>query len=1334
VKEAGWSIPDHISGGRTAVHSVVDVMLHRARIAADTVGYHLHLPAPGGGEEVQQLTYGELHTRARRVASALLDGGRPAAGTRAVLLYPPPSADYIASFLGCMYADVLPVPAYPPLNTDQWAALATVVRDCGAELVCTTDAMVQGTREALAAAGAAQVRVVATDRTAEALAEGAIARPGADSTVFLQYTSGSTGHPKGVIVRHRNLLANLEVIESAFGHTADSIGVIWLPPYHDMGLIGGILTPLHQGFPVHLTSPLAFLQDPLSWLRLVSRTGATTSGGPDFAYALCARKAGPEEVAGLDLSAWNVAFNGAEMLRPQTLDAFTETFGPAGFRRSAFLACYGMAESTLMATGTPVTREPLVTPEDKAVASGEPRGLEVRIVAPDERRVLPDGEEGEIWLRGPSVTAGYWGRPEETETAYQAMLADGAGPFLRTGDLGYLYDGQLVVVGRIKDLIIVRGRNIAPAQLEEAAWRAAPELRPGCAAAFALDGVHGEEIALVAEARNSEPTAEQLQEIARRMRSAVTAACGVTLRLAVVVPPGAVPKTSSGKVRRSLCRDLLRRAALDELHRTDFRLRAGAPQDRTSAEAQADAPQIRDGQAAGAPPDRDVAGQPCTGPATADAIAEAAASVLGVPADEVHRDRKWTELGLDSLGTVEVATAVQERLGREVPVGLLFERPTVNALADELRPREPAATVDDEAPDRTPEASEPIAVVGLACRMPGEADNGDAFWELTRHGRDLTTEPPAKRGELTGSPGGEPPSGRLGALDDIDCFDAPLLEVSAPEARAMDPQHRLLLETAWAALEESGTEPWSLRGSRTGVYVGICAADYARIAERGRLSRFTGVGASPAAAAGRVSYHLGLRGPSLSVDTACSSSLAAVHLAIQALRHGECERALVGGVNLVLADEPTHALARLGVLSPGGRCRPFDETADGYVRGEGCGVVVLVPLSTARRQGLPVRAVIRGSAIGHNGAGNGITAPSGTAQRTVMADALRDAGLPASRIGYVEAHGSATPLGDAIELASTGAVYGTDRSAQDPLRIGSVKSSLGHLEAAAGIAGLIRTVLALENAEFPALPLPHGPNPKADWAGLGLSVAAEPQPWPPGGEAPRAAAVSSFGFSGTNVHVVLEEAPPAEHRAVLEGRRVIVPVSARTVDALRESVGRLAAALSATTPELTAVAGTLAEHRTRFAHRAAFHATSLPELLAKLDKWLADPPPAARSIPVPQLRLTTATDVAERALSRRAAAGTLRGWGIPVRDEGVDDRPDGVLRAHFPAASGAEPPVPVDLVDVEALFTAACVHFTLGGDLDLRAVNGPVPYRVRLPSYPFEKRSYWIDGIRRRTT
>ncbi|MEU2512011.1 beta-ketoacyl synthase N-terminal-like domain-containing protein [Streptomyces syringium] len=1270
------SIPHHLTGRRTPVASLVEAVRFRAATTPDQTGYVLHHPRDDGPDDIQRLGYGELDERARRAAAHLRDGHRTTSGAqpgpRALLLYPPPSADYIAAFFGCMYAGFLPVPAYPPITPDQWGALSAVIADCDAEVVCTTADLQEYVTSSLASAGVTTVRTVATDRPAPPLDERAIHHPGPDAVAFLQYTSGSTGRPRGVVALQRNVLANLEVIESAFGHGPASTGVIWLPPYHDMGLIGGILTPLHQGFPVHLSSPLAFLRDPLSWPRLISEAGATTSGGPDFAYALCARKARPQDVAELRLDSWDVAFNGAEMLRPRTLDDFTSVFAPAGFRRSAFLACYGLAESTLMVTGTPKRREPLVLPGDAAVASGEPGDGELVIATPDGRRITDDGQEGEIWLRGPSVCEGYWGRPEDSAAAFGARLADGSGPYLRTGDLGYLHDGQLVVVGRLKELIIVRGRNIAPAAVEDAAWRSAPALRPGCVAAFALDGVHGEEVAVVAEVRRRDPAgggpdeAALFDEAVREVRAAVARACGVAVRLVVLVPPGTVPKTTSGKVRRSLCRDLLLRGDLTALHRADSDSGGGTAPRPAPARASHD------------------------GLSLAEAVTrQAVAAVLRVPADTVDRRRSWSELGLDSLGLTEVAACLEERTGTEVPPGMLFDHPCVAALSDALERRSrPAVTAPDAsataarptgspvppAPSAPFAGREPIAVVGMACRFPGGADDPDAYWKLLRRGLDVTGELPEERARLLGD---EPSTGRrrLGALEGVECFDAPLFSVSAPEARAMDPQHRLLLETTWAALEDSGTDPLGRRGSRTGVYVGISAADYARIAERSPLSRFSAVGASPSVAAGRLSYHFGLRGPALSVDTACSSSLTAVHLAVSALRLGECEQAVVGGVNLVLAPEPTAALDRLGVLSPSGRCLPFDAAADGYVRGEGCGVIVLVPLSAAREQGLPVRAVIRGSALDHNGTGNGITAPSGLAQRDVITAALRDAGLPASRVGYLEAHGSGTVLGDAVELGS--AVVLTD-GRDRPLYLGSVKGVLGHLEAAAGIAGLIKTVLALEHGEIPPTRGERGPNTAADWADGRLAVTAEPIPWPAHDDVPRAAGVSSFGFSGTNVHVVLEQAPtpePHPERLPSPARRFAVPVSARTDAALRASVERLAAALRRTPHELGDVAGTLAWHRPVLTARVAFQASETAELLDAMDKWLTDTPlPGAHG-----------------------------------------DAPD---RA---AAQGPQDP-----------YDAACARFVTDGTLaDLRAL-APEPFRrVRLPSYPFERRPYWIGGGRR---
>ena len=375
-----------------------------------------------------------------------------------------------------------------------------------------------------------------------------------------------------------------------------------------------------------------------------------------------------------------------------------------------------------------------------------------------------------------------------------------------------------------------------------------------------------------------------------------------------------------------------------------------------------------------------------------------------------------------------------------------------------------------------------------------------------------------------------------GFLEDVDRFDPSFFGISPREAVSIDPQQRLLLETTWEAIERAGLPADGLAGSATGVYVGICGNDYqSMMLARGveSLDLYTFLGSAHSASVGRLSYWLGLQGPNMAVDTACSSSLVAVHLACQALRSGECTAALAGGVNLLLTPELTVHFSRLRVLSPTGRCHTFSADADGFVRSEGCGMLVLKRLSEAERDGDPILAVIRGSAVNQDGRSQGLAAPNGPAQEAVIRQALAQAGVSPASIGYVETHGTGTPLGDPIEVQALGAVLGEGRAAEDPLRIGSVKTNIGHTESAAGVAGLIKVVLALSHARIPRSLHFTEPNPHIAWSELPVRVASEAAPWERNG-VPRRAGVSSFGISGTNAHVVLEEAPVGQRA---EGHR-----------------------------------------------------------------------------------------------------------------------------------------------------------------------------------------------------
>ncbi|CAM3141535.1 ACP S-malonyltransferase [Mycobacterium colombiense] len=517
-----------------------------------------------------------------------------------------------------------------------------------------------------------------------------------------------------------------------------------------------------------------------------------------------------------------------------------------------------------------------------------------------------------------------------------------------------------------------------------------------------------------------------------------------------------------------------------------------------------------------------------------------------------------------------------------------------------------------------------FAVVGYSVRVPGAAD-ADEFWDVLRHGRDAVSEVPSDRWDVEEffDPDPETPgriaTRRAGFLDDVAGFDAAFFGVSAREVKMMDPQHRLLLETAWQALEHSGTAPMGLANTKTGVYMGLSTHDYFGMIsdelDYGDIEAYTAIGTSGAAGAGRISYRLGLQGPAVTVDTACSSSLVAIHQACQALRLGECDLALAGGANVLISPGTMITFSQARMLAPDGRCKTFDAAADGYVRGEGCGVIVVKRLEDAIRDGDRIRAVIRGSAINQDGASGGLTVPNGVAQQRVIAEALERAGVAAGDVGYLEAHGTGTSLGDPIEVQAAAAALGDGRDAGQPLLIGSVKTNIGHLEAAAGIAGLIKVILSLEHEQLPKHLNFRNPSPHIPWDRLPVRVVDEPVTWERNGRR-RIAGVSSFGFSGTNAHVIVEEAPTVDRVAAAppappdDRRFSVLPLSARSPAALVQLAEDyrdwLAAHPEATLSDVCFTAGV---GRSHLEHRAALVVNSTDSARELLGA-LADDRPA----------------------------------------------------------------------------------------------------------------------------
>jgi acyl transferase domain-containing protein len=609
-------------------------------------------------------------------------------------------------------------------------------------------------------------------------------------------------------------------------------------------------------------------------------------------------------------------------------------------------------------------------------------------------------------------------------------------------------------------------------------------------------------------------------------------------------------------------------------------------------------------------------------------VSRICAEILGHDPDRrLSRVRGFFELGMDSFSLSDFVKALEHHFEVELDAGAGINHPTIDRLSEHISEliaqRAGRAEAEEPAPvaSRPPQAvqrhhvpaAEPIAIVGMACRLPG-ADGLAEFWRLLISGVDASSEIPTDRfdGAALLARGAVTPgtivTNRGCFLSQVDGFDHGFFRISAHEARSMDPQQRLFLEVAWEALDDAGISTTELPGSRVGLYVGLNTTDYMQMVTRNAadIDLYYGTGNSFCGTAGRLSYFLGVRGPSIAVDTACSSSLTAVHLACQALRAGEAALAIAGGANVITNPTVYLAMSAAGALSPDGRCKTFSADADGYGRGEGAGAVVLKTLSCAQADGDRIYAILRGSAVNHNGASGGLTVPSAQAQEEVITDALERAGIDPTDVDYVEAHGTGTRLGDGIELTALAAALRTGRPTDRPLLVGSVKTNIGHLEAAAGIAGLIKTVLALNHNTIPPHLHLHRPSTQVDWDRLGVRVTAASHPWSATPGQTRVAGVSAFGFTGTNAHVVLTEAEPAPRPENPSGPRpYLLALSGASVAALQAAADRMHTHLAGATASLSDICYSAGARRTHLTHRLVAVARDAAELRGALAAYAA---------------------------------------------------------------------------------------------------------------------------------
>lgn len=1092
------------------LNHLLEVLDFRAQSQPNAIAYRF--VAEGG--HLEDLNYAELAQKAKALAS-LIQKEVPL--KEKVLISLDSSLEYLIGFFACIYAGVIPVTGFPPQRQRHLYRLEWMIKDSGAVGVITSSEILS--KAVLESSLINSMKHITVDHID--LAQIDSWNPSSvspDDLAFLQYTSGSTSNPKGVMVSHRNLISNFELMVKLVGIKHFEKLVTWLPIFHDLGLIGCLLSMFYLGKPAVFMAPLRFLKNPMSWLKTISDEKATMTMAPNFAYDLVSKAATEANLAGLDLSSLSCAVNGAEPIRMKTLRQFQQVFEKVGLKPNVLKPAYGMAEATLAVsyemqpdrTVKRLSKQNFINhkvvpaqPDEELVelvSCGKTcNPHQIIVVNPNDQTECPSNMIGEIWFSGPSVTQGYFHNIEATSEIFVKNPSFSARKkFLRTGDLGFIdEEGRLYVTGRLKDLIIIHGKNIYPQDLEILACESHLAIISNGAAAFAIVEDEQERLVIAVEIQAE---FHHYPEIYQSIRESVWNAYEVAVYEIILIKQNTLPKTSSGKLQRRLCREHYLQNQFQLLARES---ESPHLQSHTTLEehSKINYPIIQ---------------------SHLDWMAQWLLQRKKRPILNIHEKTAWNELELDSVIAIELMNDLGDRIQQLVSPALIWEHPTPYLLLKHLL--YPSRLAEPRFKLNAPTAV-PIAVIGMSACLPGSPDIA-SFWQNILNSKNVITQIPNQRKKRLKELGIEVPKQHYAGYlsSDIEKFDARFFHISPLEADYLDPQQRLALEQAWLALEDAGINPHTLMGSDTGVYLGISSHDYdsliSRFSSEADESLYRITGNSASTAAGRISYFLGLNGPCKAIDTACSSSLVALHDACIALQLEECSLALVGGVNILLNPEISTIFTKAHMLSPFYACKTFDDDADGYVRGEGCGWLVLKRLDDAIHDQDSILAVIRGSAMNQDGKSQDFTAPNGQAQIDVMHKALKRAGLHPNQIYHVEAHGTGTPLGDPIEWDSIAKVYGqADR--QSPLVVSSIKTHIGHLEAAAGMAGVIKTILALKNRLIPphlhyekhnrhCVKIPNMVVPTCAW------------PWE-NHENAHYAAVSSFGLSGTNAHVILSD-------------------------------------------------------------------------------------------------------------------------------------------------------------------------------------------------------------------
>lgn len=1272
-----------------------------------------------GIQESGHISYRELDERARAIAAYLQRNA--IFGKRVLLLYPA-GLDFITAFIACLYAGAVAVPIASPRLAEfekSRALLNAIAQDADIAGILTTQTLIKKLEENFSEFLTAE-KLFITDTTQidySHCEKYELPTIDDETLAYLQYTSGSTSLPKGAIVRHKNLTHSLKYTAKAWHYSKNSVTLSWAPHSHVYGLICGILVPLYQGTKTILMPTEAFIKRPLSWLDAITRYGVTHSGCPNFGYDLCIQEIDATELSQLNLSSWKVAVNGGEAVQYDTYKKFTEKFGSCGFKPNQFCPAYGMSEVTGAIAVNPYGTKPTylnlsleslkthvvdlkdITESQRTIVSCGRllSGLQAIIVDPDTLDVVGKGKIGEIWLAGKSVVEGYWHREDQNYEVFRTVKGYKE-KFFRTGDLGFMHKKDVVITGRLKELIVVHGKKYYPLDLEKTvAHTLKNDLIGQARAAFCVETMENEAVIFLQEV-NAELPLELQTDVIRQIRQVITEHFGIHLDDIILVKLNSLPKTPSGKLQRKLCQRLYIENKLDRI-KMPVKKMAEIIENSNSATGNK---------------------------ITKDNLIKIIISVLHIDANEISLSDPLSDYGFDSISITKLIHILNQTYQLDLTPATLFEYPTLEKFLDYLNEKntqQSAYTSDDtkisesrnksdKAIPLKPNASKTtdIAIIGMSCVFPG-ANDPDMFWENLVHGKDQVTEIPRSRyaeglifdNDKTGINWG-------GFVEDIGCFDANFFNISPREAELTDPQQRQFLQVAWKAIEDAGYSTATLSQMKTGLFVGVFNNDYAELLHKENITdAYVTTGVTHSILANRVSYLLNLHGPSEAIDTACSSSLVAIHSAVNAIHHGDCEIAIVGGANALLSPASYLTANNAGMLSSDGHCKTFDKEANGYVRGEGFVAIVLKPLDRAMTEGDHIYGVIKGTAVNHGGHVSSLTVPNPNAQAEVIVEAFHRAQIQFNSISYIETHGTGTAIGDPIEVNGLKKAFnilceGRIAEAQHYCGLGSVKTNIGHLESAAGLAGLIKVLLAMKYKKIPASLHFKELNPYIKLEDSPFYIVDKLQPWnriqdESGNELPLRAGVSSFGFGGTNAHVVLEEAPVYISNQLTSDDTlpILISLSAKTEVALQRRIQDLHTWLlnQEEVPSLSALSYTLNLGRDHLKKRCVFMVHSVKELQETLNQIQQEMKPSNFIINYKE------SDVIVRAR--------------PIFDE--------LFKSITKEISSN---ISISPTEYQNKLLALGNFYTEGYELDWEMLHRGERKRISLPTYFFAKEYFWV--------